>query len=56
MINLVWEILSLLAAIFCGASGFIQLDEKNWGWGVLLLLMCLLNVFAFVARLNGLIG
>ena len=53
MKDLVLQTLTLTAAIFCGASGFVQMGEENYGWGIFLLALCFANAFAFVARMLG---
>lgn len=53
MKELILQTMSLTAAIFCGASGFVQFGEENYGWGTFLLMMCSTNAFVFVARMLG---
>ena len=53
MKELVLQTLSLTAAIFCGASGFVQIGEEEYGRGIFLLVICIIDVFVFVARMLG---
>lgn len=53
MKELILQTLSLTAAIFCGANGFVQVGKEEYGWGIFLLAMCVINVFAFVAKMLG---
>lgn len=53
MKDLVLQTLTLIGAIFCGASGFVQIGEEKYGWAIFLLVMCSIDAFVFVARMLG---
>ena len=54
MKELILQTGTLIGAIFCGASGFVQFSEERYGWATFLLVMCSIDAFVFVARMLNL--